>query len=63
MAGRAKAADDAPAPDRGRVARRKKYLPKRMPARRTLAADKAGLAGKMPTINVHSAPLAICVAP
>jgi len=34
-----------------------------MPARRTLAADKAALAGKKPTAKVHSAPLVICMKP
>ena len=52
-----------PAPDRLCVACRKKYWPSRMPAKRTLAEETAGLAGKRPTANVHSAPLAICIKP
>ena len=45
------------------VASRKKNWPRTMPARRTLAAAKAGLAGISPTAKVHSAPLAICINP
>jgi hypothetical protein len=58
-----KITDHSPAPKRAWVERRKKYWPSRMPAKRTLAADKAGLAGKKPTAKVHSAPLAICIKP